>query len=306
MGLFSKKTIICERCGKEYQVRIARGAYICDECQMREFKKKDNVRGYVDYARDAGMPGYTEEQLEQIDAHRTQILEKYRQVNGISRAELLNVSDNYKKLTDDQAAEILMRISNSSVALTSGAAYTGEFFSPTGFEKTVVDADDVFAVGYTSNYSVQVDDQEVILCAVFSNDPYIPVFPMIYVGKLGFFDFMKSKKGREGVKTLFEAMCPNLTYPVQDLKELKKQITSEGTVKGNIDMKFMLDKISDASSGCGIFYTVSMDSHLPASSADMLDGYGYIQEDQIDAILKMDKMFNRNFWSKHMKRLSQK
>lgn len=89
---------------------------------------------------------------------------------------------------------------------------------PTAFEKTIVDAQDVFAVGYTSDYKLQDAKSEVILCAVFTNDPYIPVFPMIYVGNLGFFEIMKSKKGRQDVNALFEAMCPNLTYPVQDLK----------------------------------------------------------------------------------------
>ena len=66
MGLFSKKTITCERCGKEYQVRITLGAHICDECLSREYQKKDNVKGYVDYAIKMGWSDYTEEQLDQI------------------------------------------------------------------------------------------------------------------------------------------------------------------------------------------------------------------------------------------------
>lgn len=304
MGFFSKKTVVCERCGKEYQVRITLGAHICDECLSREFQKKDNVRGYVDYALMMGWPDYTEEQLDQIAVHRETILEKYRQVNGISRVDLMNASDNYKKLTDDQATDVLVRIANSTISSTMGAAYTGNFFVPTRFEKTIVDAEDVFAVGFTNDYKLQADGQEVILCAVFTNDPYIPVFPMIYIGKLGFFELMKSKKGREGVSALFESICPNLTYPVQDLKQLKKQLKTDGNVKGNIDLKTMLDKISDASSSFGIFNTKEMHSDLYPSSAAMLDEYGYIQEEQINQILKMDKMFNRKYWEKQIKRLS--
>lgn len=305
MGLFSKKTITCERCGKEYQVRITLGAHICDECLSREYQKKDNVKGYVDYAIKMGWSDYTEEQLDQIAEHRLHILEKYRQTQGITRAELMNASDNYKKLTDDQAAEVLVRIANSTISSTMGAAYTGNFFVPTAFEKTIVDAEDVFAVGYTNDYKSQVDGQEVILCAVFTNDPYIPVFPMIYIGKLGFFEIMKSKKGRDGVNALFESICPNLTYPVEDLKQLKKQIKADGAVKGNIDLKVMLNKISDAETSFGIFNTKEMHSDLYPSSAEMLDVYGYIQENQINQILKMDKMFNRNYWNKQIKRLSQ-
>ena len=48
-----------------------------------------------------------------------------------------------------------------------------------------------------------------------------------YVGKTGFFELTKSKKGRASVNALFEAMCPNLTYPVGDIKQLKKQISQE-------------------------------------------------------------------------------
>ncbi len=304
MSLFSKKTFTCERCGQEYQVRIALGAHICDECLRRENEKKDNVRGYLDYARKLKWPDYTEEQLDQIAEHRFRILEKYRQTQGISRAELQAASDNYKKLTDDQAADVLIRMSNSSVTATTGAAYTGCFFAPTQFEKTIIDAEDVFAVGYTDANQLKAEGQEVILCAVFTNDPYIPVFPMIYVGKLGFFEMMKSKKGRAGVSAMFESICPNLQYPVQDMKMLKKQIKADGSVKGNMEAKFMLDRISDASISYGIFDENEMHSNFSQASVNMLDAYGYIQEDQIGQILKLDKMFNRNFWSKQIKRLA--
>lgn len=303
MGLFSKKTVICERCGKEYQVRLARGVHICDECSSRELQKRENVRGYIDYAREVVMLDYSEEQLDQIAAHRETILEKYRMTQGINITELKNASDNYRKLTDEQAADVLQRMANSSVTSTAGAAYTGYFFVPTAYEKTIVDAQDVFAVGYTNDYKLKATGQEVILCAVFTNDPYIPVFPMIYVGKLGFFEIMKSKKGRAGVADLFESMCPNLTYPVQDLKKLKKQIKEE-PVKGTIEQKTMLNYISSALLSSGIFDTEKMHNDLRMSSVLMLDSYGYIEEKMINEILKMDKMFNRNYWKKQIKRLS--
>ena len=107
------------------------------------------------------------------------------------------------------------------------------------------------------------------------------------------------------MNALFESICPNLTYPVEDLKQLKKQIKADGAVKGNIDLKVMLNKISDAETSFCIFNTKEMHSDLYPSSAEMLDAYGYIQENQINQILKMDKMFNRNYWNKQIKRLSQ-
>ncbi len=304
MGLFSKKTLTCERCGKEYDARIAVGAHICDECKKREAQKKENVKGYVEYAVDMRMPSYSEEQLDEIATHRGQVLEKYRMSQGISRSELQGASDNYKKLSDEQAADILNRIANSSVSSTMGAAYTESFFVPTQYEKTIVDAQDVFAVGYMSTYKQEVKGGDVILCAVFTNDPYIPAFPVVYIGKMGLFEIFNSKKGRQGVQALFESICPNLTYPVQELDKLRKQIKSDGSVKGNIDLKAMLDMILSAESETGVFNTKVMQSELMPASADMLDQYGFIQETQINEILKLDKMFNRNYWNKQIKRLT--
>lgn len=99
-------------------------------------------------------------------------------------------------------------------------------------------------------------------------------------------------------------MCPNLTYPVGDIKYLKKQIKQDGTVKGNIDMKFMLDMISSASVSSGIFDTKRMHSDLYPVSTKMLDRIGYIPEGDVNMILHMDKMFNRNYWDKQIKKLS--
>ena len=108
----------------------------------------------------------------------------------------------------------------------------------------------------------------------------------------------------QGVKDLFESLCPNLKYPVQDLKHLKKQIKSEGTVNGNIGQQAMLDMISNASSGAGIFNTKDQIGILKPLSSAMLDEYGYIQDTEIDSIMKMDKMFNRRYWQKQIKRLA--
>ncbi len=305
MGLFSKKTVTCEKCGKEYQIRVDLGEHLCEDCAREKKEKKEYVKGYIDYAFAMKWPDYTEAQLEEIADHRDGILEKYRMTVGISRSELREVSENYKNLSDEQAADILKRVSHTSVRSTVGSAFNGLFFMLTTYENVVVDTDSVFAVGYVSDYKVQADGHDVILCAVFTNDPYVPVFPMVYVSKLGFFEITKSKKGRESVAGLFEAMCPNLTYPVQELKHLKKQIMSEGMVIGNLDQEFMLEKISDALFSSKIFNIKNMHTNLSPSAVTMLNFYGYIPEEQIDQIMMMDKMFNRNFWTKQMKKMNQ-
>ena len=304
MGLFSKKTFICERCGKEFQARITFGIHVCPDCLEREAQKEANVKGYVDYASDMHWDRYTEEQLDQIAAHRDRILEKYHMTDGISREELKNASDGYRELSDDQAADILERVSNSYVTCTTGASYTDCLFFPSSYERTAVDVEDVFAVGLTDNYQVKVEGHEVVVCAVFTNDPFIPVFPLVYLGKLGMFEILKSKSGRASLERMFTDHCPNLQYSVQDLGKLKKEIKAEGKVRGAIELNAMLDMISSAQYGSGQFNIKKMQDELPASTVEMLDQYGYIPDADIFRIMRMDKFFNRKFWNKQRERLA--
>ena len=307
MGLFSKKEYVCEKCGKTYVRRINFTGNLCDDCWNHEENEKrmleKTVKGYVEYNSAVFFKSYTSEEMRAVMEHRENILDKLCNNKGISRAELVAVSDNYKKLSDDEAERVLYRVASSAVSVTTGAAYGGSFFIPTRYEGMVVDAADVFAVGYTTDYRIQAGLDEVILCAVFTNDPYVPVFPMIYVGKTGFFELSKSKKGREGVNAIFESMCPNLTYPVDDLKVLKKTLKQEGSVRGKLELKFVLEQISNATSSCGIFDTKKMHSELLPGSIELMDRMGYIPNAEIDKILKMDKIFNRSYWNKQMDRV---
>ena len=309
MGLFSKKTYICEKCGKMFEKRINRDGNICDECKKKEANERNDLlnstSGYRDYATKLLQKEYSDEELRAISKHRDDLLEKLKFDEGISREELSYASYNYKSLTDEQAANILLRVAASSISCTMGAAYTNSFFVPTAYDKMIVDVEDVFAVGFTSSKKIKNKENEAILCVCFTNDPYIPVFPMMYFGKKGFFEISKSKKGREGVISLFERLCPKMTYPVQDIKQLRKQLETEEKVKGNIELKQMQYFIAYALSEINIFNPYDMgDSLLPGSVA-MIESIGYIQTETVSRILQMDKMFNRKYWNKKMEKLTQ-
>lgn len=308
MGLFSKKTYVCERCGKEFQKRINLNGNFCDECLDMELKEKRELKelvgGYYDYGFDVLLKDYTSEELKEIISHRDMILNIYRNRNGITREELEAASENYKELSDDEAGMILARVIDSTLKSTRGAVYTNTFFCPTQYSGIVVDAKDVFAVGYTSDSVLSDSNCDAVLCAVFTNDPYIPVFPMVFLKKKGLFEFGKSKYGRLGVEMFFGAMCPELTYPVCDIKQLKKQIKQEGVVKGNVDTKFMLDKMSDATYGTGMFNTKNMFDFLCGSSLiSMLKESGFYQQKDIDEILRLDKHANRKYWDKQIEKI---
>ena len=303
-NLVSKKSITCERCGNSYEARFAIGEHLCPSCKKILEEKTDNVLGYTNYASKMYGRSLTESELDAIAVHRDSILEKYRNANALTPDRMKEFCDNYKSLSDDQAAAVLNAMSTSSYDCSMGACFTGGFYALTGFPKVVIDVNDVFAVGIASLPGMKLENDEAILCAVFTNDPYIPVFPMVYGGKLGFFEIMKSKKGRKGVAALFELTCPNLQYPVMEMKKLKKQIKADGAVKGNINMDKMLEYLDDAAYTSGIFKASEQTEIVYPQAQEMLASYGYFNSDTFYDIINSSGMFGNRFWQKQIKRLA--
>lgn len=311
MGLFSKKEYVCEKCGVTFTKRINLNGNICDACWKKDADERRKleapVRGYMEYHQDVNKASYSDEELRQVAEHKRAIIAKYQNEGRISKAELMEASDNYKRLSDEQIVQVLAGIGASCLNRTMGAAYGQGFFVPTKYENMIVDAEDVFAVGYTTDIKdlqAAKERKDSVLCVVFTNDPYVPAFPMIYEGKMRIYEVFKSKKVREGVAAKFELGCPNLTYPVCDVKQLKKLLKQEEEVRGNLSKEFMLKQIDDITGGWGMFNSKKMTHELPYRSVQMIEEMGYIQDNEIDELLKMDKMFNRNFWTKQLDRLN--
>lgn len=300
MGLLSKKDLTCERCGKEYEARISMGAKLCPECKQREKEAKKEVSGYVSYGMYIGKK-YNEDELKAIAQHRDSILEEHRNTHIITREELKQAGNNYKKLSEREAVDILEKALYSFTDVNRGAAYaTKGFFCLTKYEGVVVDARDVFAVAYCSDHRlVHPQDQtsvEGILCIAFTNDPYIPVFPTVYFGQIGLFA-IKSKSGRQGVEETFVRRCPNLAYPVMETKKLKKILKAEES-KGKIDSQTMISYLSNAEAGIGMFDTRYMADTLSQDSLDKLSAYGFIPWTEISSLMKLEGMFSKSFWEK--------
>jgi hypothetical protein len=303
MGLFSKKKLVCEVCGKEYEARIAVGEHLCKECRQIREKKQAEVQGYLDYSYAAGLGPYSDQDLDNIAAHRQEILDRYDTETRLTREEFRAAGDNYKKLSDEEASKILNSMFDTAIFDYVGASITKNFFVLSGYEKVVVDLKDVFAAGYLSDVKLESEGNEVILCALFTNDPYVPALPIVFTGRLGFFELTKSKQGRANVESLIGRICPNLTYPVQELKKLKKQIKADGSVKGDIDYKFMMDLILTVESKSNMFDTNKMTFQNSPATTEMLSEHGYIPDEEIRKLLKMDKMFASSFWNKQMENL---
>lgn len=295
MGLFTKKTYTCRQCGKEYEARINLSGGLCKECSDKREQDRKEISGYLEYGLKTNRD-YKEDVWKDIAMHRDGILEKYRDKGSITKEELMAAGENYKKLSEDEATDVYTRALRSCFTLTMGAASTFTFFCPTQYEGVVVDAEDVFAIGYCTSSIDAHATKEAILCAVFTNDPYIPVFAMLHQGDIGLFS-LKSKQGRQTIESVYAKMCPNLTYPVSELKQLKKMVKLEGS-KGKIDTDSMLRFISDASAGSGLFNVKAMTSSLTPAFRKKLESYGYIPAEEMLRLLRMDSMFGKSFWNK--------
>lgn len=278
MGLFSKKTVICEKCGKECQVRIALPGYICDECLDKQIAKENEVRGYINYARDMNWNPYTEEEIEKITEHRNEILEKYQKedlILGEGKENLMKRTEPGTGNDEDKGVLELVKHVINSVLLYPGTAVGSGYFALTDFEKVVVDASDIFAVGFIPATDIKISKLDAYLCVLFTNDPYMPIFPMIYFCKKNFLDSIKGKKNTNELLDFFALKCPALKYPVQELKVLKNQIKKEGIINGNIDRKFMLEKINEAISGKGMFNVTRISNELSFGTIELLRKYEY-------------------------------
>lgn len=133
MGFLSKKDYICEKCGKTFQKRINRQGNICDECYSQEIseimKLRSTILGYTEYARKVMLKSYSSDEMRQIIDRREDIIEKYMNEDGISRSDLQIASNNYKKLTDEQALEVLMRIESASVSATMDKMFNRNYWN---------------------------------------------------------------------------------------------------------------------------------------------------------------------------------
>ncbi len=314
-SIFKKKTCTCSRCGKQYEAGVLDEADLCKQCYDEIWQKCSEVYGYYHYATDVANRPHgmkeNEKWFEEVAEHRKGILEKYRVTEGITKDELSEVKANYKKFSDDQAFDVIRKIQKTSYTLSAGGAFSGNMFMPARYDGVIADAEEVFAVGYMQADKFSDGDQETLMCLVFTNDPYISAFPIYYCMKKGFFDVFKSKKGRSAIEALFELACPNLLYPVQELKKLEKQIKKEEYINTKVSKEFVLDQVDRAKIGSGVYSQKELkkdikDKYPLINSKRLLEEYGYIDIDKISEILGCSGMFGSgDYWKKKQKKFNE-
>lgn len=237
-NLFSKD-YVCAKCGKSFTKGRGFKGQLCDACVVVEENQKKfyeaELLGYVKYARQYFKKEYSAQELSDIQRRRDAICQSF----GESMAQL-NVVRPKIEVRDVNVSKIAKRFEEQRA---NNPALNGTFFIP--FENVVVDSRDIFAVAIkkTAVTQSEKDTRDYAVCQFFTNDPLIPVFAAAVGCKHAFIGL--NKESVASYATFFQTVCPNLTYPLSTVKELTKAVRSEGRVRGNMNIQFMLNEISN-------------------------------------------------------------
>lgn len=203
--------------------------------------------GYINYRKRITTEKYNEAVYEKIINHRDAILEKYAD------------SD------------------NKEVGMAVGMYYAAGVFFPTDYDGVAVDADDVYAAAYNVCYSKGVwktHGEKYAFWILLTNDPYVPVLPMICIQHYNPLELLIKKEKNE-LKPLIEDMCKNLKYPICHMKELEKMVNNEYSVRGNAKKPFVLEQISDALNENGLFDINSISCEAGGGTVKLFERFGY-------------------------------
>lgn len=206
------------------------------------------MMGYSKYKKRVFDSSYTKLVLRSIADHRDSIIKKYA------------------GSTDKHMTNIL------------GMCIADGIFAPVDFDGTIVDADDVFAAVYSYDIDFTIRKKatdKFVLWVLFTNDPYMPVLPMVYIQSLSFGEMLIHKKRNDFIPDI-EKQCKNLKYPVCTLKEFEKIIQNEHTLRGSkMDKEFLLQQVFDAMNRKNLFEPMSISYELGGMSRALLTENGY-------------------------------
>ncbi|MCR5776159.1 MAG: hypothetical protein K6G84_01930 [Lachnospiraceae bacterium] len=296
---FSKKEYTCKKCGALYESRAKRT--LCNECFNKAYGLRKEIKDYLYYNlyyMDKFIPI---DQYEDVLRHRNSILEEFRNKNGITIEELKKAAENYDSLSDSQRRDIITRTRNSEISFIPGGFYTSKFIMPMKYQKTIIRTADIFAVTYNTDKSAPGYDnpwcKEALSINIFTNDPYMPAFSMYYGGKTdeGMFK-TKSSIARKAIANLFEAICPNLKYPIQEMKDFHWQLGCDQTVNGNINYDKMLYLADLKNRPMTPFGAQKLHPWPSVYVEKLANEYGYIAREQVDKIFKSHKSRKLDFW----------
>lgn len=298
MGLFSKETYICEDCGREFESRIDKTIKICDQCQGKFKLLKKDINGYIDYALDLDFSKeYLRDDMLAIQAHRNEIMDKYRMPHPLTSDYFAYARDNYQKMSEEDIQEVILKFSIGTYRVGYGCVATPNFLISTKYDGVVIDADEVFAVVMDADKNYTQGNNAGFRVTLFTNDPYVPVFNMVMSGGYNSV-WLKDFSGVQELQKTLQESFHYLRYYVGNIKSLEEEIKADSTVRGNISKEDMLNYLRRAHRYSGIFETKNLDDSLflANKTQEILSQMGYMEKDDARSCLRPKGLFKRSFW----------
>lgn len=310
MGLFTKK-VNCAKCGAEFEKGMLSDAKLCPRCTLEETENnilakntQAFLQGFEKYYKE--MPAKFKNANVDLRAalqSRDQIIRKYAD-DPFKDEEIDEAAANYDQMSDDECKVFAARLRSALLYNQGFSTLSNYFILSHAYPGLILDFDSVFAAAYKpiNNFMINTNakEQAYEFC-FFTNDPFVPALGItIVIGStLGLFSLGSDKRNREdSAKSMLTALCPNLTYPVVNIKDLKKQVKSEGTVKGNIAPDFMAALIDLAEKEKGFFSDISgVQRELYVGMEILMSRNGFFTTEEASDSIKT--MFDKNalkFW----------
>ncbi len=297
------QAVICARCGQEFYTRTPETR--CPECESIIRDKEMSVEGYLKYLQENNLKrtGLHNEQFhDELIAHRERILESHK-YEPITEGELCDASVEYRNMSMDQAVQIVKRARRMTYMKSVTCVVGPSFFMSGLYEGSIVDGNDIFAVGLswakhvgTSQWNA---DKDFLQCLLLSNDRYMPAVEF-YLAFQGERFHRYNAEDFKYAQDLFSEECRNLTYPVQALDSLQKQIAADGQMRGDMDIEFAENQIAKAMSHLVISAEdpIGDKTDIPDATYEALRKSGYMTQQEVFNILFSGSEQKRRFWER--------
>lgn len=162
--------------------------------------------------------------------------------------------------------------SDDGLRINIGTAQAHDYFVLLDYEGIIIDADDVFAIGYMTDTKLESErkrDEQYTLCAFFTKDSYVPTFGTVYVEKVGLIDRLRKIRKQSFITDLKE-ICHHLSYPICEISGLERLLSAENGMREKYDKRFMLEQLSDATYQIGLFDSQKMSCQIGLVASRML------------------------------------
>lgn len=313
MGLFDK-TVKCQKCGKSFTKGLFSGDKLCPDCSWAEFVREQEENSIV--SQRSGITQYYKDMpkkfrnlpadIDTIIASRDKMFQKYKLANEMNITVLTKTATNVDKMNDEQLSDFSEKLLRSLVLTQNKMSFAlDKFVISHLYDGVAVDMDSVFAVAYTKNifYNASIKEQPY-LCSLFTNDPYFPAIGMTFLPVTSkSFLALEASKNKERVGHLQEVipkMFRNLTYPVMDMKDMKKLVKQEGKVRGEMDPDLMLALLDGGLHTPFWSIDSAMSDLMPSGIATSIQKANYLSLEDASRWLNLSDKQTLAFWEPYL------